>query len=127
MGTASMAALTGAAMLGYILWAVPPLFTDGQPNTAALILFIFGLLMLVFGVGSLVSLALHRRWPMLAGSRDRRRRPAPWIALRQGALLALAVGVMLLLALLRMFDLAFALVTLVLAGLVEGFLQSRQR
>ena len=127
MGTAGLAALTGAAILGYILWAVPPFLSDGSANTAALILFLFGLLLLVFGVGSLVSLALHRRWPALAGVRDRRRRPAPWVALRQGALLALAVGVMLLLTLLHMFDLAFALVTLVLAGLVEGFFQNRQR
>ncbi len=127
MGTASLTAAGGALLLGYLLWAVPPTFPDGEVNTAALILFLFGLLALVFGLGSLVALALHRRWPALAGLRDRRRKPQPWVALRQGALLALAVGVMLVLALVRTLDIAFALVTLVLAGLVEGFLQNRTR
>lgn len=127
MGTAGLTAATGALLLGYLLWAVPPTFIDGSVNMAALILFLFGLLSLVFGLGSLVALALHRRWPALAGIRDRRRKPQPWVALRQGALLALAVGVMLVLTLLRTLDIAFAMVTLVLAGLVEGFLQNRMR
>jgi hypothetical protein len=58
--------------------------------------------------------------------RDRRRRADPWVAARQGILLALAVGVMLLLTRLGMMDIAFALVTLVLAGLIEGFFQNRR-
>ena len=58
--------------------------------------------------------------------RDPRRRADPWVAARQGVLLSLAVGVMLALTLLRMLDLAFALVTLVLAGLIEGFFQNRR-
>jgi ABC-type branched-subunit amino acid transport system permease subunit len=85
-----------------------------------------GLLALVFGLGALAALALHRRWPALAGVRDPRRRADPWVAARQGVLLALAVGVMLLLTLMRMLDVAFALVTLVLAGLIEGFFQNRR-
>ena len=127
MGTATIAAIVGALLLAYLLWAVPPTFTDGQINSAALILFLTGLLALVFGFGSLVALAVHRRWPALAGVRDKRRRPEPWVALRQGTLLALAVAVMLALTLLRMLDIAFALVTLVLAGLLEGFFQNRRR
>lgn len=127
MGTASLTAAAGALILGYLLWAVPPTYPDGQLNMAALILFLFGLLALVFGLGSLVALALHRRWPALAGIRDRRRKPQPWVALRQGVLLALAVGVMLVLTLLDTLDIAFALVTLVLAGLIEGFFQNRMR
>lgn len=127
MGTASIAAVTGATLLAYLLWAVPPILPGGVVNTAALILFVMGMVALVFGLGSLVALALHRRWPGLAGARDRRRKPKPWVAMRQGLLLALAVGVMLYLTLMRMLDVAFALVTLVLAGLIEGFLQNRRR
>lgn len=127
MGTAATAAIAGGALLAYLLWAVPPLYPDGQVNSAALILFMAGLSALVFGFGSLVALALHRRWPALAGTYDRRRRPQPWIAMRQGLLLATAMGVLLVLALWRALDIAFVFVTLVLAGLLEGFFQSRGR
>jgi hypothetical protein len=126
MSVATLAAVVGVALLLYLLWAVPPTLPSGQTNNAALLLFLLGLLALVFGLGSLVALALHRRWPGLAGVRDPRRRPDPWVAARQGILLALAVGVMLLLTLMRMLDVAFALVTLVLAGLIEGFFQNRR-
>lgn len=126
MSLATLAAAVGILLLLYLLWAVPPLLDDGRTNNAALALFILGLLALVFGLSSLVALALHRRWPALAGVRDRRRRADPWVAARQGTLLALAVGVMLLLTLLGMLDIAFALVTLVLAGLIEGFFQNRR-
>jgi hypothetical protein len=126
MTIAALAAVVGLLLLLYVLWAVPPWLPSGQTNNAAIILFLFGLLALVFGLGSLVALALHRRWPALAGVRDSRRRPDPWVAMRQGTLLALAIGVMLLLTLVRMLDIAFALVTLVLAGLIEGFFQNRR-
>ena len=126
MLVATLTAVGGMLVLLYLLWAVPPILPDGQTNNAAVILFLLGLLFLVFGLGSLVALALHRRWPALAGVRDLRRRADPWVAARQGALLALAVGTMLLLTLLRMLDIAFALVTLVLAGLIEGFFQNRR-
>jgi hypothetical protein len=126
MSMAALAAAVGMALLAYLLWAVPPTLPDGQVNNAALLLFLLGLLALVFGLGSLAALALHRRWPGLAGVRDPRRRPDPWIAARQGLLLALAVDTMLLLSLFQMLDAAFALVTLVLAGLIEGFFQNRR-
>jgi ABC-type branched-subunit amino acid transport system permease subunit len=126
MSISTIAAVVGALLLVYVLAALPPWLPNGDMNNAALILFFLGLLALVFGLGSLVALALHRRWPNLAGVRDPRRRADPWVAARQGLLLAVAVGVMLLLALLRMLDIAFALVTLVLAGLVEGFFQNRR-
>lgn len=126
MSIAALAAVVGMLLLFYVLWAVPPWLPSGQTNNAAVILFLLGLLALVFGLGSLVALALHRRWPALAGVRDARRRPDPWVAVRQGTLLALAIGVMLLLTLMRMLDIAFALVTLVLAGLIEGFFQNRR-
>ena len=126
MSVATLTAVVGALLLIYVLAAVPPWLPNGKMNNAGLLLFFLGLLALVFGVGALVALALHRRWPGLAGVRDARRRADPWVAVRQGVLLAVAVGVMLLLTLLQMLDVAFALVTLVLAGLIEGFFQNRR-
>lgn len=126
MSVATVTAIVGALLLFYVLAAVPPWLPNGNMNNAGLVLFFLGLLALVFGLGALVALALHRRWPGLAGVRDARRRADPWVAARQGVLLAVAVGVMLLLTLLHMLDLAFALVTLVLAGLIEGFFQNRR-
>lgn len=126
LGTAGGAAAIGAALLVFILWSVPPTYPSGESNPAALLLFLLGLLLLVFGFGGLVALALHGRWPNLAGIRDRRKRPDPGVALRQGGLLAAAVGVMGVLTYMGMLDIAFALVTLVIAGLVEAFLQNRK-
>ena len=126
MTLATLTTVVGALLLVYLFWAVPPWLPNGDTSNAALLLLFLGLLTLVFGLGSLVALALHRRWPALAGVRDARRRADPWVATRQGVLLAIAVGVMLLLTLLRMLDVAFALVTLVLAGLIEGFFQNRR-
>ena len=126
MSIASVAAVVGALLLFYVLAAVSPWLDNGQMNNAGVLLFFLGLLALVFGLGSLVALALHRRWPGLAGVRDPRRRADPWVAIRQGLLLSLAVGIMLLLALMQKLDVAFALVTLVVAGLIEGFFQNRR-
>lgn len=126
MTLAGLAFVLGMLLLSYLLWAVPPLLPTGELNSAALILFLAALLALIFGLGCLVALALHRRWPGLAGVRDARRRADPWVAARQGLLLTLAVAVMVVLALLQMLDVAFALVTLVLAGLIEGFFQNRR-
>ena len=116
----------GALVLSYILWKVPPYMPTGELNRAALILFLGGLLALIFGLGCLAALALHRRWPGLAGVRDPRRRADPWVAVRQGLLLMTAVGVIVVLALRGRSDVAFGLVTVVLAGLIEGFFQNRR-
>lgn len=127
LGAAGSAAVAGVALLGYLLYSVPPTLPDGTPNQAALLLFLLGLLLLVFGFSGLVAFALHGRWPGLAGVQDRRKRPDPGVALRQGGLTAAAVGVMAVLAYLRMMDITIAVVTLVIAGLVEAFLQNRRR
>jgi hypothetical protein len=126
MIVATLVGAAGMLLLFSVLASMPPLLPNGEQNNAAVVLFFLGLLALVFGLGSLVALAIHRRWPALAGVRDPRRRPDPWVAARQGVLLALAVGVMLLLTLMDRLDVAFALVTLVLAGLIEGFFQNRR-
>jgi hypothetical protein len=123
---ATVAGAAGALLLFSVLAAMPPWFPNGEQNNAAVVLFFLGVAALVFGLGSLVALAIHRRWPALAGVRDPRRRPDPWVATRQGVLLALAIDVILLLTLMQMIDIAFALVTLVLAGLIEGFFQNRR-
>jgi hypothetical protein len=126
--TSSGAFILGSALLGILLWRVPPTFTPGgDVNWVAIALFLTGLLAVVFGLGALVALALHGRWPELAGWRERRSRPDPGIAMRQGALLTLAVAVLAILALRGLLDLAFALVTLVITGLIEAFIQNRRR
>ena len=126
LSAAGGAAVTGTALLAFLLSSVPPTYPTGEPNLAALVLFLLGLLLLVFGFSGLVALALHGRWPGLAGIHDRRKRPDPSVALRQGGLLAAAVGVMGVLTYMGMLDIAFALVTLVIAGLIEAFLQNRR-
>jgi hypothetical protein len=124
---AAGATVAGSALLGFLFWSVPPTLPSGEPNLAALLLFLMGLLLLVFGFSGLVALALHGRWPGLTGLRDKRRKPDPGIALRQGGLLALAVGVMAGLAYQQLLDVAIAAVVLVIAGLVEAFFQNRRR
>ncbi len=127
IGLAGATVLGGSALIVYLLRSVSPLLADGQLNMAALALFFGGLLIVVGGIGSLIALALHNRWPFLAGVRSRRVKPDPAVAIRQGALLALGVAVLGLLALWHVLDIAFILVALVLVGLLEAFLQSRQR
>ncbi len=61
------------------------------------------------------------------GVRRRRTRPAPGVALRQGMLLAVAVLTLALLAFFQFLDVVFVLVTFLLVGLLEAFLQSRGR
>lgn len=124
---ALVATLTGSALTIYLLVAVSPFLPDGQPNTTAVVLIFCTIMLLTAGLGTLAALALHRRWPALGGaSRERRDSPAASVALRQGLFLAIAVGVTLLLAFVRAFDAAFVLVTVVLLGLLEAFLQGRQ-
>lgn len=120
-----MATLAGAALLIYLLTAVPPYLPDGEVNRAALILFLVGLLLFVGGLGSLIALALHKQWPALAGAANRRSKPGAGVALRQGALLAVSVAVMVVLAYMHFLDIAFVFVTVVLAGLVEAIFRSR--
>jgi hypothetical protein len=122
-----VATLAGGAFLTYLLLGVSPFLPEGQPNYAAVLLFFAAVMALAAGLGTLAALALHRRWPSLAGAgRDPRDEAAPSVALRQGLFLAVAAGVTLLLAFLRVLDAAFVLVTVVLLGLLEAFLQNRQ-
>lgn len=128
------ATVVGAIVCGYVVGYVSPYTADGVPgaapvNVPALVLFFTGLLLLATGVGAIGALLLHRRWPVLAGRQPPRRqgeRAPAGVALRQGALFGLALAALVALAMLRVLDITFAIVTLLLAGLIEAFLQTRR-
>lgn len=125
----AVALIPGAALLIYVLLFVPPYTEDGQLSATALLL-LFGALFLVTGAtGTFVALALHRRWPSLAGHPVRRRsasNPAADAALRQGILVGLTVSAIVALSILRVLDIAFLIVTILLATLVEAYAQTRR-
>jgi hypothetical protein len=123
---ATLAALGGGALLAYLAWAVPPRSADGAANVAALAAAFVALLALAGGLGTVAALALHRRWPALAGAeRGARRTARPSTALRQGVLAGVAVAALAALSALEMLDPAFAIATLLLLGLIEAFCQSQ--
>jgi hypothetical protein len=101
-------------------------------DLAALILLFGGIMLTVTGMVGLLALALSRRWPILAGRGGLSRSPAVRVrsrsqaAVRQGLLAGTVAAAMLVLALTGWLDLAIALVIIVLAGLVESFVQSRR-
>lgn len=117
--------LTGGGVLGYLLQGVPPTLPTGQWNLPVITCFIAALAGLVSGIGALSALLLHQRWPALAGA-PRHKASHPETALRQGLLLGIATTAISLFALLRTLDITFILVTLLLLGLVEAYLQNRQ-
>jgi hypothetical protein len=124
----SIFALVGAAGLGYVVLSVPPYGTSGELSIVALLLFFACLFMLAASLGTLAALAAHQRWPSLAGRRQRLRRdspPAVESALRQGILFGLVVATLMALSILRVFDITFVLVTILLAGLIEAYAQTR--
>lgn len=120
--------LAGGALLLYLMWNVSPYSDGDQLSPIALLLFLAGVFLLVGGAGGWIALTLHRRWPALAGPKKRSRRQAPSAepALRQGMLAGLVVVVLVALAILRVLDVAVLIVTLLLAGLVEAYVQSRK-
>jgi len=120
----TLALIAGAGTLFYLLTSVQPKDANGVVDTPALILFFAGLALATLGMGALAASVLHRQWPALAGA-GRGRKPAPIVALRQGALLAATVITLALLAYFQRLDVTFLLVTLVLAGLIEAFIQSQ--
>ena len=117
--------LSGGGVLGYLVQVVPPTLPTGQWNLPMIALFITALAFLNSGIGAVGALLLHRRWPAMAGAR-RRKLPHPETALRQGILLSAAITAITLFALLRTLDITFILVTFLLIGLVEAYLQNRQ-
>lgn len=122
-----MAGLVGGALLFTILRSISPYSADQQLNGIALLGLFFGVFMLVGGVGALIALSLHRRWPALAGVKARQRRQSPRAeaALRQGVIAGVVAVVLIALSILRVLDVTVLIVTLLLAGLVETYAQSR--
>jgi hypothetical protein len=121
--------LVGAIVAGYVVIYVSPYSVGDQLNVPALVLFFTGFFLLATGIGCAAALLLHRRWPVLAGPTPTRRqgeRTRPGVALRQGALFGLALATLVALAILRVLDITFAIVTLLLAGLIEAFAQARR-
>ncbi len=123
-GWSLAAFLGGGGLLFYIIMQISPVDADGALRTGAATAAAAATLAALSGVSALLALALHRRWPALAGSRGRTADPA--VALRQGALFAAALLAVLLLALFDMADAAFIVVAFLLAGLIEAFVQSRR-
>ena len=121
-------AVAGAGGFAYVILAVPPYAEAGGLSLGALLLFFGSLFVLTAAVGLLLALALHRRWPALAGQRQKLRwgaTPPVEAALRQGILLGLVVATLTALAIVHMLDITFALVTILLASLIEAFAQTR--
>jgi len=126
---ASIAALVGGVLLVYVLRTVPPYNADERLSAIALLLFFFAVFLLMAGGGTLAALLLHRRWPALAGRvnpRARRKDSPTEAALRQGVVFGLVVAVIIALSMARVLDVAVLIVTLVVAGLIEAYAQSRQ-
>ena len=121
--------LIGAASLVYVLREVTPYNADERLSAMALLLFFSAVFLSIAGVGTLVALLLHQRWPALAGNinmRARRKQTPFGPAIRQGILFGLATAVIIALSMLRVLDAAVLIVTLVVAGLIEAYAQSRQ-
>lgn len=116
--------ILSTSLLTYITWQVSPFTTYPQLNIAIVVLFFAAVFVSASTIFALVALRLHSYWPSMAGAHGRK--PEPIVAVRQGLLFGLALIVIALLALLRMLDIIFALVTFLLVGLLEGFLQSQQ-
>jgi len=122
----SILIVVGGGALGYLLQNIPPTRPDGKWDLPIITLFMAALALLVSGVGALVALRLHQRWPAMGGA-QRQATLRPETALRQGFLLSGAVTAIALFALLHMLDITFILVICLLLGLMEAYLQNRQR
>jgi MFS family permease len=123
----ALASFIGGGSLIYLVMNVSPYAAEGRLNPAALLAFMLALFLLAGGLGGLIALRLHERWPTLAGVKTRRlQQPLPVEpALRQGILVGLVAVVWAALAMARMLDIAVLLVTLLIAGLAEAYVQSR--
>jgi len=119
-----IAILAGAGLLFYLLTSVPPVGADGQMDMPAVVLFFIALALTALGGISLIASVLHLQWPALAGAGPRSQ-PAPIAALRQGVIFATAFILMAILAFLQRLDIALILVILLVAGLIETFIQNR--
>ena len=119
-----IAIAAGGGLVFYLLTAVPPVDSSGQLDTPAIVLFFIGLALAAWGAASLIASVLHLQWPALAGVGPRSRPPVT-AALRQGGVFAAAFSILAVLAFFQRLDIALILVTLLVAGLLEAFIQNR--
>lgn len=117
-------ALAGGGLSGYLVLNQSPWQPDGNLNTPLVTLFLGALLFAATGLGAVVALILHRRFPVLGGG-SRYSAARPQFALRQGFLFACVLLANALLAFFGLMDVIFLLATPLLAGLVEAYLQHR--
>lgn len=120
--------LAGGALLVYVLRNLSPYSEGDRLNPAALLAFLAGVFLVIGSSSALAALSLHRRWPMLAGRKARQRRQllTAGPALRQGVLSGLTAVTLIALAMIQVLDVAVLIVTLLVAGLIEAYVQSRQ-
>ena len=126
---AVLSIVIGGATLVYVLLFVSPYTPEHQLSMVGLLAFFGGFFLFASGLGTATAIFLHRRWPMLAGPRPARRvaqRPVADAALRQGILAGVALAALVALAMVRVLDITFAIVALLLAGLVEAYVQIRR-
>jgi hypothetical protein len=116
--------LAGGGGFGYLLLNHSPWQPDGNLNIPLIALFLGALFWAATGLGAVVALILHRRFPLLGGG-SRYSAARPHFALRQGFLFACVLLANALLAFFALHDVIFLLATPLLAGLVEAYLQHR--
>ena len=78
--------LAGLLLLIFLLYKVPPTSADGRTDFVIVGAFIVASMIMFSGIAAFVFLALHRRWPAMAGAK--RGKPEPFVAIRQGLLTA---------------------------------------
>lgn len=124
LALALLLALAGGALLTYLLFYLPPRHADGSLDRPVFALFLVALLLTATGIGALGALALHQRYPALAGA-GRYKKPAAAVALRQGFIVGCALVVYALLAYFVLIDAIFLLAVPLLGGLLEAYFQHR--
>jgi len=122
---AAIAALISCGLLFYLLLNTAPYQINAELNRPIVALFLFGLFVLAASIGSAIMLPMHSRWPGLAGTTEYD--PNPLVAVRQGILFGSAIVIIALLALTQLLDIVFIAFALLVAGLIEAFLQSRSQ
>lgn len=116
-------ALLAGGLVAIFATTISPLQADGAPDLPVVAAFLAALTVLIGALVTLVTLAVHARWPALGGAVRGAANPA--VAVRQGMLVAVACAICLILALLGSLDVAFVLVIVLLIGLVETYIQVR--
>lgn len=128
---ATLFLLIGFAATGFIATQVSPYQSSGSLDLPAVALLFIGLLVGLTGLSTLLTLALHRRWPALAGVYPKANGALPQISatvsLRQGFLFSLSLCAILLFSMLQILDSIFIFVVFLLSGLIETYFQSLKR